>query len=147
MDTQEEQPDIGVGECRYVPLPRVHDNRGNLTFVEGGNHVPFDIRRIYYLYDVPGGESRAGHAHRELQQLFVAVSGSFDIVLDDGRNQQVVTLNRSYYGIYVPKLIWRELNNFSSGAVCLVLASLPYTENDYLRDHSKFVEIATQVGR
>jgi hypothetical protein len=124
--------------CRLVNLPVVHDARGNLTFVEGGNHVPFDVRRVYWLYDVPGGESRAGHAHRELEQLFVAAMGSFDITLDNGRDRCRVTLNRSYNGLLVPRLVWREIDNFSSGAVCLVLASLPYDEADYYRDYDAF---------
>jgi hypothetical protein len=124
--------------CRLVNLPVVHDARGNLTFVEGRNHVPFDVRRVYWLYDVPGGESRAGHAHRELQQLFVAAMGSFDVTVDDGRDRHTVTLNRSYHGLLVPRLVWREIDNFSSGAVCLVLASLPYDESDYFRDYREF---------
>jgi hypothetical protein len=129
-----------VQGCRLVELPIRHDRRGNLTFVEGGRHVPFDVARVYWLYDVPGGESRAGHAHRRLHQLFVAASGSFDIVLDDGATRDTVTLNRSYYGLYVPNLVWREIHNFSSGAVCLVLASLPFDESDYFREYDAFKE-------
>jgi hypothetical protein len=129
---------VGQTGCRVVELPRITDPRGNLTAIEAGRHVPFDIKRLYYLYDVPGGESRGGHAHLELQQLFIAASGSFDVVVDDGTHRERFFLNRSYYGLYVPRLIWRELDNFSSGSVCLVLASLPYDESDYLRSYGEF---------
>lgn len=122
-----------------VDLPRVQDPRGNLTFIEAGKHVPFEIQRVYYLYDVPGGESRGGHAHRELEQLVVAASGSFDVVLRDGYGEQRFHLNRSYYGLYVPRLVWREIENFSSGSVCLVLASRHYEESDYFRDYPEFL--------
>jgi hypothetical protein len=125
--------------CRIVDLPRVADTRGNLTFIEGSAHVPFDIGRVYYLYDVPGGESRGGHAHRELEQLIIAASGSFDVVVDDGNHRERFFLNRSYVGLYVPRMVWRELENFSSGSVCLVLASHRYDEADYYRDHDEFV--------
>lgn len=127
-----------VGECRVINLPRINDPRGNLTFVEGSRHVPFEIRRVYYLYDVPGGAERGGHAHKELQQLIIAMSGSFDVVIDDGKDRRRHHLNRSYYGLYVPAMIWRELDNFSSGSVCMVLASLPYEEGDYFRDYEVF---------
>lgn len=135
----------GTDGCRLIELPRVHDPRGNLTFIEGGRHVPFSIARVYYLYDVPGGESRGGHAHRELEQLIIAMSGSFDVVVDDGVSKRTFTLNRSYMGLYVPRLIWRELVNFSSGAVCTVLASLPYDEGDYYRDYSAFALAAASA--
>ncbi len=134
--------ELATPGCRLVDLPVVHDRRGNLTFVEGGRHVPFPVARVYWLYDVPGGESRAGHAHRRLEQLFVAASGSFDVHLDAGAGAEVVTLNRSYFGLYVPKLVWREIHNFSSGAVCLVLASLPYDEADYFRSYDEFSDAA-----
>ena len=134
--------ELAVSGCRVIDLPVVHDRRGNLTFVEGSGHVPFEIARAYWLYDVPGGESRAGHAHRRLEQLFVAASGSFDVLLDDGAQRDLVTLNRSYHGLYVPAFVWRELDNFSSGAVCLVLASLPFDEADYFRDYEAFVSAA-----
>jgi hypothetical protein len=111
-----------------------------LTFIEGSRHVPFDIKRVYYLYDVPGGAERGGHAHKDLHQLIIAMSGSFDIVLDDGRNKKRIHLNRSYYGLYVCPMIWREMDNFSSGAVCLVLASNLYDEADYYRDYQKFLK-------
>jgi len=136
--------DPGPTGCRLIDFPIVHDRRGNLTFVESGEHVPFQLRRAYWLYDVPGGESRAGHAHAELEQVFVAVSGSFDVVVDDGRHHERVTLNRSYYGLYVPPLVWREIDNFSSGAVCLVLASLHFDEADYFRDYDEFREAAAE---
>jgi hypothetical protein len=121
-----------------IDLPRVNDPRGNLTFVESGRHVPFDIKRVYYLYDVPGGAERGGHAHKNLRQLIVAMSGSFDVHLDDGRAKKMVHLNRSYNGLFVCPMIWREISNFSSGAVCLVLASNFYDDDDYYRDYAQF---------
>ncbi len=127
-----------LSECQIVALPKISDPRGNLTFVEGGNHIPFDIRRVYYLYDVPGGAERGGHAHKGLQQLIVAMSGSFDVLLDDGREKRRFHLNRSYCGLYVCPMIWRELDNFSSGAVCMVLASNLYDPEDYYRDYDLF---------
>lgn len=126
---------------QLVNLPKIQDNRGNLTFIEGQNHVPFDIARIFYLYDVPGGGSRAGHAHKNLQQFLISVSGSFDIHLDDGKNnKETITLNRSYYGLLINPMVWSEINNFSSGAVCLVLASNVFDESDYYREYNKFLE-------
>ena len=129
-----------IARCHIVELPRIHDPRGNLTFIEGGRHIPFDIKRTYYLYDVPGGAERGGHGHRELQQLIVAMSGSFDVVLDDGTEKKRFHLNRSYYGLYVCPMIWRELDNFSSGSVCLVLASTTYDEADYYREYGDFLD-------
>jgi hypothetical protein len=129
----------GLAACRIIDLPRITDPRGNLTFIEGGGHVPFEIRRVYYLYDVPGGSERGGHAHKALSQLIVAMSGSFDVVLDDGRQKQRFHLNRSYYGLYVCPMVWRELDNFSSGSVCMVLASNHYDESDYYRDYQLFL--------
>ncbi|AMV72661.1 FdtA/QdtA family cupin domain-containing protein [Desulfuromonas carbonis] len=126
-------------ECRIVELPKIQDPRGNLTFIEGSQHVPFAIERVYYLYDVPGGASRGGHAHKGLQQLIIAMSGSFDVVLNDGYGEQRFHLNRSYYGLYVCPMIWREIDNFSSGSVCLVLASNHYDEADYFRDYPDYV--------
>lgn len=134
------KPQFGVDQCRIVELPKISDPRGNLTFIEGGRHVPFDFQRMYYLYDVPGGAERGGHAHKALHQLIIAMSGSFDVLLDDGRNKKQFHLNRSYYGLYVCPLIWRELNNFSSGSVCVVLASNTYDEADYYRDYSEFLQ-------
>jgi dTDP-4-dehydrorhamnose 3,5-epimerase-like enzyme len=135
---------LSVHDSRIIALPRISDPRGNLTFVEGGVHIPFAIERIYYLYDVPGGESRGGHAHKELQQVFIAMSGSFDVVLDDGRETKTYSLNRSYYGLYVPRMVWRELVNFSSGAVCTVLASQHFSEADYYREYDVFRAAARQ---
>lgn len=122
-----------------IELPKINDPRGNLTFVEGGHHIPFEIKRVYYLYDVPGGASRAGHAHRTLEQLLVAMSGSFAVTLDNGEAREVVHLNRSYVGLYLPPFIWREIDDFSSGAVCMVLASAYYDEADYLRGYEDFI--------
>ena len=126
-------------DCRTIELPRISDPRGNLTFVEGGHHIPFEIRRAYYLYDVPGGATRGGHAHKELHQLIIAISGSFDVLLDDGETSTRFHLNRSYNGLYVCPMIWRELDNFSSGSVCLVLASNRYSEADYYRDYAEYL--------
>ena len=129
-----------IGDCRIINLPKIQDPRGNLTFIESGNHIPFDIQRCYYLYDVPGGSARGGHAHKGLHQLIIAMSGSFDVVLDDAREKKRVHLNRSYYGLYVCPMIWRELDNFSSGSVCMVLASNKYDEDDYYRDYAEFTK-------
>ena len=130
--------------CRRIEFPRIPDNRGNLTFIEGGLHVPFEIRRVYYLYDVPGGAQRAGHAHKKLEQCIIAMSGSFDLHLDDGYSQCDYHLNRSYFGIYVPSMIWRVIDNFSSGSVCMVLASEHYDEADYYRVHAEFMAVARE---
>jgi hypothetical protein len=123
-------------------LPKISDPRGNLSFIEGGQHIPFDIKRVYYLYDVPGGSERGSHAHKNLHQFVVAMSGSFDVVLDDGKEKKRFHLNRSYYGLYVCPMMWRDLYNFSSGAVCMVLASAHYDETDYIRDYSQFTALA-----
>ena len=128
-----------IDACQVVLLPKITDPRGNLTFIEGGNHIPFNIQRVYYLYDVPGGGERGGHAHKGLQQLIIAMSGSFDVVLDDGHEKKRVHLNRSYNGLYVCPMIWRELDNFSSGSVCMVLASNKYEEDDYYRSYEEFL--------
>lgn len=130
---------MSIDNCRIIQLPKILNAAGNLTFVESDRHVPFDITRVYYLYDVPGGAVRGGHAHRALQQLIIAMSGSFDVLLDDGSQRKRFHLNRSYYGLYVCPMIWRELDNFSSGAVCLVLASELYDESDYFRDYADFL--------
>ena len=129
---------MGLEHCRIVGLPKVADPRGNLTFIEGKNHIPFKIRRVYYTYDVPGGSERGSHAHKDLQQLIIAMSGSFDIILDDGVNSHRFHLNRSYYGLYVPSMMWRTIDNFSSGSVCMVLASENFEEEDYYRDYAEF---------
>lgn len=129
---------MSLEKCKILELPKVEDPRGNLTFIEENEHVPFDIRRVYYLYDVPGGAARGGHAHKELHQLIIAMSGSFDVLIDDGFQKKTFHLNRSYYGLYLCPMIWREINNFSSGSVCMVLASDLYTESDYYRDYNDF---------
>lgn len=128
-----------VTDCQVVDLPRITRPEGNLTPVEPPDTIPFDIARVYYLYDVVGGATRGGHAHIALQQLFVAVMGGFTVVLDDGKERREVHLNRAYHGLYVPCMIWRELTDFTSGAICVVLASLPYEESDYIRDYDEFV--------
>jgi hypothetical protein len=128
-----------VDDCRVIELPKITDPRGNLTFIEGDRHVPFNIERVYYLYDVPGGATRAGHAHKDLQQLVIAASGSFDVLLDDGSRKKRVTLNRSYHGLLITNMIWREVENFSGGGVCLVLASMKYLESDYFRNYDDFM--------
>jgi dTDP-4-dehydrorhamnose 3,5-epimerase-like enzyme len=130
---------MALKECRIIDLPKISDPRGNLTFIEGGRHVPFAIKRVYYLYDVPGGAERGAHGHRDLQQLIVAMSGSFDVVLDDGFEKKTFHMNRSYYGLYVSSMMWREITNVSSGAVLMVLASDYYDAADYFRDYEKFL--------
>lgn len=134
-----------LNDCRILELPKIHDPRGNLTFIEGDIHVPFGIQRVYYLYDVPGGADRGAHAHRNLHQFIVAMSGSFDVVLDDGVDQRRFHLNRSYFGLYVCPMMWRYLDNFSSGAVCMVLASSRYSEADYIRDYDEFMVAAKEL--
>jgi hypothetical protein len=135
-----------VSRHRLLDLPVRPDHRGNLTFVEARRQVPFDIARIFYLYDVPAGQSRAGHALRNIEQLLVAVSGSFDVVVDCGEGRSTITLNRPYVGLYLPSLVWRELENFSSGSVCLVLASDHYSEDSYYRDYDEFRAALAHVG-
>lgn len=130
---------MALADCRIVGFPKIHDPRGNLTFIEGGNHLDYDIKRVYYIYDVPGGAERGGHAHKQTHELLVAMSGSFDVVLDDGEVTQRFSLNRSHYGLYVPPMTWRHLENFSSGSVCMVLASERYTEADYYRAYEDFI--------
>jgi len=122
-----------------IDFPVTHDYRGNLSFVEGGIHIPFDIKRVYYLYDVPGGAERGGHAHYDLEQVVIAMSGSFDLILDDGVGKKRIHLNRSNYGVYIKDMVWREMDNFSSGSVCMVLASSNYDADDYIRDYDKFL--------
>jgi dTDP-4-dehydrorhamnose 3,5-epimerase-like enzyme len=134
---------LPIDQCLILNLPRINDPRGNLTFVEAGRHIPFNIQRVYYLYDVPGGAERGGHAHKALHQFIIAMSGSFDIHLDDGKSKKTIHMNRSYYGLYVCPMIWREIDNFSSGAVCMVLASDFYDESDYFRSYNEFLTAAT----
>ena len=129
---------MSLKKCRVIEFPKIHDRKGNLTFVEGRRHVPFPIKRVYYLYDVPGGAERGGHAHKKLNEVLIAMSGSFDVILDDGTEKRRFHLNRSYQGLYIPPMVWRELDNFSSGAVCLALASELYTESDYYRQFARF---------
>jgi oxalate decarboxylase/phosphoglucose isomerase-like protein (cupin superfamily) len=128
-----------IEDCRIIELPKIEDPRGNLTFIEGGRHIPFNIGRVYYLYDVPGGSERGAHGHRALQQVIIALSGSFEVTLDDGQAKRSFTMNRAYCGLYVPPMLWREIRNFSSGAVCMVLASDHYDEQDYFRDYQVFL--------
>lgn len=135
-----------LNDCRMIPLPKIHDDRGNLSFIEAARTVPFVIQRTYWIYDVPGGEVRGGHAYRELQEFFVALSGSFDVVLDDGKARKTVSLNRSYFGIYVPNMIWRHLENFATNSVCLIMASLPYSKEDYIRDYELYLKDIQGVG-
>jgi dTDP-4-dehydrorhamnose 3,5-epimerase-like enzyme len=131
---------MSLENCRIIELPKISDPRGNLTFVESERNVPFEIKRVYYLYDVPGGAVRAGHGHRNLHQLIIAISGSFDVVLDDGNDRKQFHLDRSFFGLYVPPMTWREINNFSSGSVCVVLASDFYDETDYFREYEDFMK-------
>ena len=133
---------MSISKCQIIELPKIYDARGNLTFVEGNTHIPFDIKRVYYLYDVPGGTDRGSHAHKGLHQFVIAMSGSFDIVLSDGDRERRFHLNRSYSGLYICPMMWRTLDNFSSGSVCMVLASEIYDVNDYIRDHDEFLRIA-----
>jgi dTDP-4-dehydrorhamnose 3,5-epimerase-like enzyme len=131
---------MSLEKVAIIDLPKITDPRGNLTFVEGSNHIPFDIKRVFYLYDVPGGETRAGHSNIHSEQVIIAVSGSFDVIVDDGNNKKRFHLNRSYFGLYLPTYVWREIDNFSSSSVCLVLTSEIYAAEDYIRDYAAFVE-------
>jgi hypothetical protein len=135
---------VKVKDCRIIDLPKMTDPRGNLTFIESQRHIPFDIKRVFYLYDVPGGADRAGHALKTCHQFLIAMSGSFDVIVYDGKQSERIHLNRSYYGLHLPPMIWREIDNFSSGSVCLVLASEPYDEKDYFREYSEYL---LMVGR
>ena len=134
-----------IEECKIIELPRISDPRGNLTFIEGNRNIPFAMKRAYWIYDVPGGEIRGGHSYRMLHELIIAVSGSFDVAVDDGRSKRVFSLNRSYYGLYVPNMIWRELENFSTNSLCLILASDVYSEADYIRDYGEFLAMKGKV--
>jgi len=136
-----------IDKCKTIDLPRVNDPRGNLTVVESNRHIPFAIQRVYFLYDVPGGSKRGGHAHKALHQLIIAMSGSFDIHLDDGYSKKTVHMNRSYYGLYVCPMIWREIDNFSSGAVCMALVSEYYDALDYYRDYNQFMSDVQRTAK
>jgi oxalate decarboxylase/phosphoglucose isomerase-like protein (cupin superfamily) len=138
MDSKELKKSKSVYDTAIIQFPKILDDRGNLTFVEAYHHVPFRISRVYWIYDVPGGESRGSHAYRELHEVIIALSGSFEVFLDDGMAQKTVMLNRAHYGLYVPNMIWRRMQNFSTNAVALVVASLPYSVEDYIRDYSDF---------
>lgn len=133
-----------IFDCTLIQLPKIINRAGNISPIHNQKEIPFDIKRIYYLYDIPGGETRGGHAHKELKQLIVAASGSFDVLLDDGINKKIVNLNRPYCGLYIVPGIWRELINFSSGAICLVLASTLFDESDYIRNHQDFIAYKNQ---
>ncbi len=136
-------------EPQIIDIPIVHDQRGNLSVVESNELIPFEIKRLYYLYDVPGGATRGGHAHKNLRQLIIAANGSFDVVLSDGKTKRTFSLNRSYKGLYIPVMTWREIENFSSGAVCMVLASEHYDASDYIRSYKEFKKLcaANSKGR
>ena len=138
---------MNFNNCKIIDLPKITDPRGNLTFIEGGSHIPFEIKRVYYLYDVPGGAERAGHAHKTCHTFLVAMSGSFDVILYDGREKERVHLNRSYYGLHIPPMIWREIDNFSSGSVCLALASELYDPEDYYRDYTEYLRALTECRK
>ena len=127
-----------LADCTILRLPKIPDGRGNLSFFENSNQIPFDIHRVYWIYDVPGGEMRGGHAYKELQEVIIALSGSFDVVLHDGNTEQRFTLNRSYYGLYIPRMTWRSLENFSTNALAFIAADAPYDESDYIRDFETF---------
>lgn len=129
-----------ANDCLTMNVPKIPDARGNLTYIESASHVPFRVRRVYWIYDVPGGEVRGGHAYRQQQEFVIALSGSFDVHVNDGESRRVITLNRSYYGVHVPQMIWRQLANFSTNAVCLILASLPFDESDYIRRYDDYLE-------
>jgi dTDP-4-dehydrorhamnose 3,5-epimerase-like enzyme len=127
-----------MNNMQIIQLPKIVDNRGNLSFIEEQNHIPFEIKRTYWIYDVPGGEVRGGHYYKENQEFIVALSGSFDVLLDDGKEQKIFSLNRSYYGLYVPKGIWRQMKNFSTNSLALLLSSTCYDKNDYIYDYKEF---------
>lgn len=130
---------FSVFDCSIVHFPKIHNRAGNITPLQNGIEVPFDVKRVYYLYDIPGGESRGAHAHKELQQFIIAASGSFDVTIEDGKNKKTIHLSKPYYGLHLFPGMWRDLSNFSSGAICLVLASELYTETDYIRDFNEFI--------
>ena len=130
-----------VFNCSVIDVSKIHNEAGNITVIENGKNIPFPVNRVYYLYDVPGGEARGGHAHYNLEQYIVAASGSFDVILDDGKNRKIVTLNRPNFALHIVPGLWRELDNFSSGSICLVLASHKFDESDYIRDYEQFLKL------
>jgi len=130
-----------VEDCKIIELPRFLDARGNLSFVEQNNHIPFEIKRTYWIYDVPGGEERGGHAFRQNEEFIVALSGAFDVVVDDGQQKKTFTLNRSYYGLYIPKGLWRTMENFSTNSFALEFGSMHYQQEDYIRDYDEFLKL------
>lgn len=134
-----------INDIQVLQLPKILDARGNLSFLEGNKHVPFNIKRAYWIYDVPGGEVRGGHAYHELQEVIIALSGSFDVSFDDGKSKKIVSLNRSYNGLYVPAGIWRQLENFSTNSLALIVADQPYNEHDYIRDYDAFLQIKSKA--
>ena len=136
---------MNIKDYKLIELPKITDPRGNLTFIESKSHVPFEIKRVFYLYDVPGGAERAGHALKSCHQFLIAMSGSFDVILYDGREKRRIHLNRSYYGLHIPPMIWREIDNFSSGSVCLALASELYDANDYYRNYNDYLHNLSDV--
>ncbi len=140
QERETEKYSMSIADSYQIELPKITDPRGNLTFIEGKKHVPFEIKRVYYLYDVPGGATRAGHAHKTLQQVLIAIAGSFDVLLDDGKVKKRYHLNRSYYGLYIYPLTWRVIDDFSSGAVCLSIVSDLYDKNDYIRNYDEFLK-------
>jgi hypothetical protein len=138
---------VSVSRCRLIDLPLFEDSRGALTFIESVHHVPFEIKRVYYLYEVPAGQARGAHAHRALEQLFIAIAGSFEITVDDGQERRTTRMSSPRQGLYLPPMMWRDLDQFSTGAVCLVLASAPYVESDYIRDYEQFKSAVGSRGR
>jgi len=129
-----------INDCRIINFKKISDPRGNLTVIESKKDIPIEIKRVYYIYEVPGGKSRGGHAHKNLEQIMISISGSFNVVVDDGQQRKRYYLDHPYYGLYIPRMIWREMDNFSPGAVCLVLASDYYSESDYIRDYGEFIK-------
>lgn len=138
---------MSLKDCVIINLPKMTDPRGNLTFIEGNKHIPFEIKRVFYLYDVPGGADRAGHALKQSHQFLIAMSGSFDVILYDGKENKRIHLNRSYYGLHIQPMIWREIDNFSSGSVCLALASTLYDPEDYYRDYNEYLSALSFVKK
>jgi hypothetical protein len=138
--------DMDLKQCSIINLPKIVDPRGTLTFLEGGRHIPFEVKRVFYLYDVPGGAERAGHALKRCHQFLIAMSGSFDVSVFNGKEKEKFSLNRSYYGLHLPPMFWREMDNFSSGSVCLVLASECYSEDDYYREYKDYLRVMGGVS-